>query len=157
ISRLPNVACIMKAKVINNVFVGTGARLARYIRNESPRDMIRRAVAELQSGSQILLFPEGTRTITPPINPLKSSLGVIATRAQVPVQTVIIESDSNFLCKGWPPFKKPPLPMYWRVRLGRRFEPGEDSAALVAEIAQYFASELPNNRLTPRTTASGVE
>ncbi len=149
ISRLPNAACIMKAQVINNVFVGTGARLARYIRNESPRDMIRRAVAELQSGSQILLFPEGTRTVTPPINPLKSSLGVIATRAQVPVQTVIIESDSNFLCKGWPPFRKPPLPMHWRVRLGRRFEPGDDSAALVAEIEQYFASEILKSQLSP--------
>ncbi len=157
LSCLPNIACIMKAQVSNNLFVGLGARLACYIRNESSREMIRQAVAELQSGSQILLFPEGTRTVRHPINPLKSSIGIIANRARVPVQTVIIETDSDFLSKGWPAFRKPPMPMTWRVRLGRRFQPGEDSAALVAEIEQYFADEIPKNRLSPKSAASRAQ
>jgi len=154
LSRLPNVACIMKAQVSNNLFVGIGARLACYISNDSSREMIRQAMTELRSGSQILLFPEGTRTIMYPINPLKSSIGVIANRARAPVQTVIIETDSDFLSKGWPPFRKPPMPMTWRVRAGRRFQPGDDSAALVAEIEQYFASEIPKSQLSPRSAAS---
>src|SRR5690606_11060434 len=40
LSRLPNVACIVKTQVSNNLFVGIGARLARYIPNESSREMI---------------------------------------------------------------------------------------------------------------------
>ena len=40
ISRLPNVVCIMKAELRNNVFMKGGARFAQYISNESMREMI---------------------------------------------------------------------------------------------------------------------
>jgi len=142
VSRLPDVACIMKAQLINNVFLGAGARLARYIRNASLRQMILLAVADLQRGSRILLFPEGTRTVRRPVGPMTGSIGVIAARANAQVQTVFIETDSPFLTKGWPVYKMPPMPMAYRVRLGRRFDAPRDSAAFVAELEQYFAREL---------------
>jgi 1-acyl-sn-glycerol-3-phosphate acyltransferase len=141
-SRLPNVVCIMKADLVNNIFLGGGARMAGYIRNESVRHMITEAVKELKGGSQLLLFPEGTRTVQDPINPLKGSVGVIANRAKVPVQTVFIETNSAFLGKGWSLFKKPPLPVSYRIRLGRRFAPPENSSAFVVELEQYFTREL---------------
>ncbi|GIZ52561.1 lysophospholipid acyltransferase family protein [Noviherbaspirillum aridicola] len=141
VSRLPDVACVMKAAVINNIFLGAGARLARYIRNGSLRQMISLAVAELKRGDRILLFPEGTRTVRRPVNPLTGSIGVIACRSGAAVQTVIIETDSPFLTKGWPVWKKPPLPMHYRVRLGERFEAGADSAALVARLEHYFMEQ----------------
>jgi len=153
VSRLPDVACVMKADVINNIFLGAGARLARYICNESLRRMIVLAVADLQRGSRLLLFPEGTRTVRPPIGPLKGSIGVIASRAGVPVQTVIIETDSLFLTKGWPVYRKPRLPMHYRVRLGRRFEAPADGAVLMNELEQYFAAELG----TPGAACPGAE
>ena len=40
VSRLPDIACIMKAEIIGNIFLGSGARLAGYIRNASLRRMI---------------------------------------------------------------------------------------------------------------------
>ncbi|MDB5727434.1 MAG: 1-acyl-sn-glycerol-3-phosphate acyltransferase [Noviherbaspirillum sp.] len=151
VSRLPDVACVMKAELIGNVFLGAGARLARYIRNESVRRMIMLAVAELGRGNRILLFPEGTRTMRHPVNPFKRSLGVIACRAKAPVQTVFIETDSPFLAKGWPVYRKPRLPMRYRVRLGRRFEPGDDSIALMAELEQYFNAEMSASPWLPTT------
>jgi 1-acyl-sn-glycerol-3-phosphate acyltransferase len=141
VSRLPDVACVMKAEVINNLFLGAGARLARYIRNGSLRQMINLAVAELKRGDRILLFPEGTRTVRPPVNPLTGGIGVIACRSGAAVQTVIIETDSPFLTKGWAVWKKPPLPMHYRVRLGQRFEAGADSAAMVSQLEQYFMGQ----------------
>lgn len=141
-SRLPDLACIMKNDIVNNIFLGAGARLARYIPNEPLRQMITIAAKDLERGSQLLLFPEGTRTVRQPIGPLKGSVGVIANRAQVPVQTVIIETDSLFLAKGWPVYKKPQLPMTYRIRLGRRFDPPASSAVFMAELEQYFANEL---------------
>ncbi len=141
-SRLPDLACVMKNDIMNNIFLGAGARLARYIPNEPLRQMITIAVKNLESGSQLLLFPEGTRTVRQPIGPLKGSIGVIASRAQMPVQTVIIETDSLFLAKGWPVYKKPRLPLTYRVRLGRRFDPPASSAAFITELEQYFANEL---------------
>ncbi|NMM36339.1 MAG: 1-acyl-sn-glycerol-3-phosphate acyltransferase [Glaciimonas sp.] len=141
-SRLPDLACIMKAEILGNIFLAGGARLARYISNASPRKMVMLAVQELQRGSHLLLLPEGTRTVRRPIGPLTASIGVIAYRAQAPVQTILIETDSPFLNKEWPLFKKSRLPMHYRVRVGTRFPAPENGAALMAELTRYFASQL---------------
>jgi 1-acyl-sn-glycerol-3-phosphate acyltransferase len=81
--------------------------------------MIREAVAELQRGSVLLLFPEGTRSVQAPINAhQRASIGVISKHAAVPVQTLIIETDSPYVAKGWPLLRRPPLPITYRARLG---------------------------------------
>lgn len=142
ISRLPNVACVMKAGLMNNVFLGAGSRLAHYIRNEPIRRMVLLATEDLQSGSHLLLFPEGTRTTYCPVNPFKGSIGLIAQQAGVAVQTVLIETDSTYLSKGWPLFRKPVMPINYRVRLGRRFDPPENTHRFMIELEEYFAQEL---------------
>jgi 1-acyl-sn-glycerol-3-phosphate acyltransferase len=142
ISRLPNVACVLKAELMNNVFLGAGSRLARYIRNEPVRRMVELAIRDFGCGSHLLLFPEGTRTVSCPINPVKGSIGVISHHAQVPVQTILIETDSRYLSKGWPLFRKPPMPIHYRMRLGRRFDPPQDARRFAVELEQYFAHEL---------------
>ncbi len=142
ISRLPNVACVMKAELMNNIFLGAGARLARYIRNEPVRRMVQLATQDFDCGSHLLLFPEGTRTTADPINPLKGSIGLIAHKAQVPVQTILIETDSRYLSKGWSLFRKPPMPIHYRVRLGRRFDPPQHTQRFMAELEHYFSHEL---------------
>jgi 1-acyl-sn-glycerol-3-phosphate acyltransferase len=90
----------------------------------------------------LLLFPEGTRTREYPINPLTAGVGLIAKRAAVPVQTLVIETDSPFLSKGWPLFRRPRLPIVYRVRLGKRFDPPENAGAFTAELERYFRREL---------------
>ncbi len=142
ISRLPNVACIMKASLVDNVFLGAGARLAGYIRNDAQLSMIKQSVAELKNGSQLLLFPEGTRTTRWPINPCKGSTALIASRAKAPIQTVFIETDSAYLSKGWPLFRRPAMPITYRIRLGRRFEPLEKAGTFSEELERYFIDEL---------------
>lgn len=142
ISRLPNVACVMKSNLMDNVFLGAGSRLARYIGSEPVRNMIHLSVNDFQNGSHLLLFPEGTRTTRDPVNPLRGSIGLIAHQAQVPVQTVLIETDTKYLSKGWPLFRKPVLPITYRVRLGRRFDPPTHTHRFMAELQDYFASEL---------------
>lgn len=141
-SRLPDLACIMKATILNNVLLGGGARLSRYIPNDSVRGMICLAFDNLRSGSHVLLFPEGTRTVTPPIGRITGAVGVIACRARVPVQTVLVETNSRFLSKGWPAWRKPDLPLRYTVRLGRRFDAPTNSAVLVSELQQYFFDSL---------------
>ena len=142
ISRLPNVVCIMKSELMNNLFLRSGARLARYIGNESLLDMIRTSVSTLLQGNHLLLFPEGTRTVREPVNHFTAAVGLIAQRANVPVQTVFIESDSKYLSKGWPLFKRPAMPIAYRVRLGKRFDPPQDVRAFTSEMEQYFTGEL---------------
>jgi 1-acyl-sn-glycerol-3-phosphate acyltransferase len=144
LTRHPNLVCVMKSELMNNVFLGSGSRLARYVRNDSSRQLVRESVNHLRDGGVLLLFPEGTRTTQDPINPfLVGSVGLIAKHAKVPVQTLLIETDSPFLSKGWPLFKRmPTLSINYRVRLGRRFDPPTDIGAFTAELDQYYRREL---------------
>jgi 1-acyl-sn-glycerol-3-phosphate acyltransferase len=105
-------------------------------------EMIKRSAETLRQGNHLLLFPEGTRTVREPVNPFTAAVGLIARRAGVPVQAVIIESDSKYLSKGWPLFKRPSLPITYRIRLGKRFNPPRDARAFTEELEQYFAGEL---------------
>jgi 1-acyl-sn-glycerol-3-phosphate acyltransferase len=142
LSRLPNVACILKAGLLHSVLFGAGARLARYIPNDAPLAMIKRAVGELRRGGQLLIFPEGTRTTRAPVNAFQGGIGLIAARAQTPIQTVFIEADSAFLGKRWPLLRPPNFPVTYRLRLGKRFEPPKDAHLFMRELEEYFAAEL---------------
>ncbi len=143
VARLPRSVCIMKAGLQRNIFLGAGARLARYIANDTPHLMVRHAVDELKAGAQLVLFPEGTRTEGGRLQPLRGGIALIAQRAQVPVQTVIIETDSPFLAKGWPIWRLPPVPMHYRLRLGQRFAPpAADDPDAVAALMQALKSHL---------------
>ncbi|MEO5844608.1 MAG: lysophospholipid acyltransferase family protein [Caldimonas sp.] len=142
VARLPRGVCVMKAELMRNVFLGGGARLARYIRNDVGRGMVRDAVATLVEGNQLVLFPEGTRTVAAPVNAFKPGITLIAQLAQVPIQTVLVESFSPYLTKGWPLLKAPPVPVRIRLRLGQRFAAEADHRALLRRLERYFAEEL---------------
>src|ERR1700727_1523425 len=142
LTRHPNIVCVMKSALMRNVFLGSGSRLARYVRNESSRQMVKESVAHLLEGGVLLLFPEGTRTTRAPINCLVGSVGLIAKHANVPVQTLVIETDSPFLSKGWPLFKRPSLPITYRARLGKGFDPPKDVAAFTDELDRYYRQAL---------------
>jgi 1-acyl-sn-glycerol-3-phosphate acyltransferase len=142
VARLPRGVCVMKAELMRNIFLGSGARLAGYIRNDVGRGMVRDAVERLREGHQLVLFPEGTRTVAAPVNAFKPGITLISQLAQAPIQTVLIESFSPYLTKGWPLLKAPPVPVRIRLRLGRRFAADADHRALLRRIEAYFAEEL---------------
>jgi 1-acyl-sn-glycerol-3-phosphate acyltransferase len=147
LTRHPNLACVMKSDLMDNILYGPGARLARYINNSSTLRMVREAVADLKDGGTLLIFPEGTRSNRAPIGELKKSIAVIARQAQVPVQTLIIDIDYPFLSKtrGW---SRAPFPVTYRVRLGKRFDPPQDVDAFMAELERHYRSELQNSWVT---------
>lgn len=157
LSRLDDAVCVFKAPLRQSMIFGGGARLAGYICNDSPMDMVRSSVSELRRGGQLLLFPEGTRTSRPPLNPFRGAISLIARQAGVPVQTVFIEADSNFLGKDWPLLRRPALPLRYRVRLGRRFDPPRDLHAFMRELEQYYARELAAQPEPPAALPDGVE
>ncbi|MGH8822719.1 MAG: lysophospholipid acyltransferase family protein [Rhodoferax sp.] len=151
ISRVPQVACVMKAQLMRSILFGAGARLARYIRNDSLHAMVRRAVTEVRGGSHLLLFPEGTRTTRAPVNSLQGTAGLIAKYAHAPVQTVFIETtDAEFLGKQSALFRSTPMPVSYRIRLGKRFDPPKNVAAFAQELEQYFKAELAAAPLADR-------
>ena len=147
LSRLPGAVCVMKADVVNSVFFGASARLTGYIRNTPLRTMVQLAVADLRQGNHLLLFPEGTRTTRFPVGAMQGTTGLIAKNAGVPVQTVFIETNSGFLGKGWSVLWTPKMPITYRIRLGKRFDPPRHTARFVSELEEYFQSELAHAQL----------
>lgn len=142
LSRFPNAVCVMKAALLDNILFGAAARMARYIRNNAPLEVILTAREELQAGAHLVIFPEGTRTTHFPIEACQPTVGLIARRAHVPVQTLLIEFSSPYLGKAWPLFRLPRLPLRCRIRVGRRFEPPADVAAFAGELEAYFREEF---------------
>lgn len=142
VAHLPRSVCVMRPDLMRNVFLGPGARLARYIGNDSGPGMVRESVAALREGHLVVLFPEGTRTSTPPVDAFKPGITLIAKMAQVPIQTLLIRSDSPYLRKGWPLLRAPPGVVRIRVSLGRRFEASDDRRGALRQIEAYFAQEL---------------
>jgi 1-acyl-sn-glycerol-3-phosphate acyltransferase len=146
IARLPRAVCVMKKSILRNPVLGGGARLAGYIANEGTTRMIRNAANALDGGGQLLLFPEGTRTKPGArwINPLKGGCAIIALRAQVPIYPVFIRSNTRFLEKGWPLWKRPVFPLHIRIEVGEALfpAPGETAQSLTRRLETVFEQEL---------------
>jgi len=142
VARLPRSFCIMKASLMRNPFLSAGARLARYVANDSPRDMLQVAVEGVREGGQLVLFPEGTRSVGGRLNRFRPGVSTIAHRAGAPIQAVIIDARSPYLCKGWPIWKAARFPIVFHLRLGRRFAPDPDHRGQLAALEAYFRGEL---------------
>ena len=149
VAQLPRSFCVMKASLMRNPLLGPGALLARYIRNDCARKMVRQAVDDLRAGGQLVMFPEGTRTTSASLNPFQGGFALIARRAGAPVQTVFIDTTSPYLGKGWPIWKLPPLPIEFSLRIGRRFEPGPEVDVWVEDIERYMAANVRQMPLHP--------
>jgi 1-acyl-sn-glycerol-3-phosphate acyltransferase len=153
ISRLPSVVCIMKPAIWDNLFLGGGARLAGFIRNDTKTSLVKQAARKVRAGRHLLIFPEGTRTARLPVNAFKGGFALIARKAGAPVQTVFIETNSAFLGKAWPLLKKPKFPLIYRVRLGRRFDVGDDAQTFTRDLERYFSDEISGlQRVDPTVT-----
>lgn len=142
VSHLPNAVCIMKAGLMDNPLFGAGARLAGYVRNDNLLHVILQCRSELREGAQVIVFPEGTRTTDWPMNRVPASIGLLAVRSQVPVQTVLLDFSSPYLGKAWPLWRRPELPLRVSARLGRRFDPPSDARAFTDELQSHFDQAL---------------
>ena len=138
LSKLPRAACVMKAILRSNPLFASMARLSGYISNEDPMKLIKKSCDELTSGGQLLIFPEGTRTITPPINPFGQMTALISTRSSSAIQTVFIDYSSLYLGKSGSLFQKPRLPLVIKVRLGQQFESSGSSSVLTERLESYY-------------------
>ena len=142
LARLPRAVCVMKGSLKRNILFGPMARLSGYVSNDDPMNLIRQSCDELAGGAQILLFPEGTRTRTFPINAFSEAASFIAARSGVSVQTLFIEFSSPYLGKTWPLFRRPVLPLCITVKLGRKFEPVGDRLAQTEQLESYYRAHL---------------
>ncbi len=144
LARIPEAVCVFKPGIRRNPVLGASARLAGYLASDAGLDLLRAASARAAAGHTLVLFPEGTRTRGGLLNPFKGGFAVIAQRASVPTQTVLITCDSKLLVKGRPWWKLPRLPAHVTLSLGPLFPPPppNQTAAYLAEVEDWFRGAL---------------
>ncbi len=118
--RFVRVSCIMKADIMTNPLLRSGALFAGFLPNAPRMKMIRKAVERLNAGDRLLLFPEGTRTRREHglLNEFRPGLALLARHSGAPVLPVFITTDSRYLQKGWPIWRMPELPISITLKVG---------------------------------------
>jgi 1-acyl-sn-glycerol-3-phosphate acyltransferase len=92
--------CIVKSALWNNPFTHGPVRAAGYIRNDTGVDMLEDCIASLSNGSNLIIFPEGTRTPADGVVNLKRGAANIAIRGGRNVTPVLIRCTPPTLGKG---------------------------------------------------------
>jgi 1-acyl-sn-glycerol-3-phosphate acyltransferase len=144
VSQVPQAVCLMKGTLARNIVLSGTARLAGYIHNKSGLGLVKKCEERLKEGANLLVFPEGTRTVNGKLLPFKMGFALVAVLTQSPVQTIIITAESNYLGKGRPFFKQPVFPLRYSLKLGKRFqpEPGMDAKDFGGAVENYFRETL---------------
>lgn len=131
IGRLPGLTCILKSSLLRNPFLAGGVRLARFIPNDPPHEMVKRCVHSLQNGERLLLFPEGTRTRKSEgvVNEFRGGIALVARHSKAPVWPVFVRTDGDYGSKGRPLWHVPERPITITMTVGQPMTCGEQESA----------------------------
>lgn len=100
------------------------------------------AIARLEAGNILLVFPEGTRTVDGSIAPMKS-VGVIADRAAVPIVPVLIQGAYEV----WPKGKAIPRPGVISLVFGKPLDPKKTTGEAIRDAVVGLKGEIPGCRI----------
>jgi 1-acyl-sn-glycerol-3-phosphate acyltransferase len=86
---------------------------------------VKTAIARLEAGNILLVFPEGTRTGDGSVGRMKPGIGMLAERAAVPIVPVLIHGAYEALGKG----RLIPRPGMISLVFGKPLAPSDDTTA----------------------------
>lgn len=156
ISLVPKANCVVKEGLWNNFFLKRVVRVADFINNDQDvNNLIQNCNKSLQEGYNLVIFPEGTRTV--PNRPIKLQRGAanIAIRCQKNLLPVIIDCNPTTLTKQEKWYQVPPRRAQFSMRAIKEIditpfihnEKSESIAArrLTEHIKSIFIEEIEKN------------
>jgi 1-acyl-sn-glycerol-3-phosphate acyltransferase len=153
-SRMPNVQCIIKHELWSNRYLGGVMRAAGYIRNDGdPESMLQQCRKTLDAGQNILVFPEGTRTVPGQEVKFHRGFANIATFFKANIQLVTIKCEPSTLTKGNPWYAIPSRQARFDITFDEqldmsdylRHEPRSLKVRkLTRQLEQYYVGKLCN-------------
>jgi 1-acyl-sn-glycerol-3-phosphate acyltransferase len=106
---------------------------------------VKTAIARLEAGNILLVFPEGTRTENGEIGRMKPGIGMLAERAAVPIVPVLIQGAYEALGKGRL------FPRLGRISLvfGKPLPPSDDKTAVarIHDAVVGLKGDIPRCRI----------
>jgi 1-acyl-sn-glycerol-3-phosphate acyltransferase len=115
ISMTPNATCVVKPAVERNPFMRGPVRATGYLANHSGAALVEDCIATLQAGSNLIIFPEGTRTPVAGPQRLQRGAANIAVRGLRNITPVTIRVQPSSLTKGLPWWRVPDRPMQFTL------------------------------------------
>jgi len=148
VSKLKHCKTLVKEDLFKNFFTRRIVKSAHYIPNEKSLSTFELIQQGLKAGDNVLLFPEGTRTV--PQQPLQLQRGAahIALRVGVPVRLVHIHISHATLTKHAKWYHIPSQKAFYRLHVGELVDPlpflqKAGSLPLAArQLTRYFSEQL---------------
>ncbi len=149
---LPNAQCVVKHQLWRHPLLGPVVRAAGYIRNDQePEPFIGDCRAALAAGANLIIFPEGTRTVPGRDMRFQRGFAHIATLTGASLLPITITCDPITLIKGQAWHVIPERRPTFRVDIGERLAtsafldlPSRARGArrLVSHVQSYYAGKL---------------
>lgn len=115
IAYVDDLCCVVKESLTRNPFTAIPIKLARYISNDS-ENLVELAVEKLNSGQNLLIYPEGTRNQYDTQLDFKRGAANIAVQAQCSVLTIVISCLPRALGKNEPWYQLPTIKSRFLIR-----------------------------------------
>ena len=148
LATLPGSAVIIKAAYGRSILYSGFVKHLDFISVEagslgSLTTAVQRAEGVLAAGRNVIVFPEGTRSVTGRLLPFRDIAFRLARSAGVPVVPVVLQSDLPFMAKR-PGSIFPPRTINFTLRFLEpvRLQEKETLAALVGRVERAIAAHL---------------
>ncbi|WP_267729051.1 lysophospholipid acyltransferase family protein [Niveibacterium sp. 24ML] len=127
-----NADCVVKAALWRNPFMRGPIRAADYVSNGTGPDMVDACIEAIRKGGNLILFPEGTRSVPGRAFAFQRGASNIAVRGALALTPVYIECKPVMLTKGEKWYRVPDRAPHFVISVG------ED-----IPVAPYLQSGLP--------------
>jgi 1-acyl-sn-glycerol-3-phosphate acyltransferase len=149
IALLPDATCIVKSELFKNCLLGPVVRANGYISNDSePEVLIDKCAAALKAGDNLVIFPEGTRSIPGRPPHFQRGFAHIATMTGASLQPILITCKPITLVKGERYFRIPDTRPSFRIEVGNQIDPrrflapqGQSRARSARSLVSYLEAD----------------
>jgi 1-acyl-sn-glycerol-3-phosphate acyltransferase len=148
----PQADCVIKEAVTKNPFMRSTVAAANYISNSSPEKLLEDCTARLESGGQLILFPEGTRSARGQALDFKLGAAAVAVRSGAEILPIVIHCHPPSLGKREPWYRVPEVRSLWTIRIQEstpvsawvphKLKSHKMTRALNDALLEYFNREL---------------
>lgn len=156
ISLMPNAGCIVKQGLWRNPFIRGVLACAGYIPNRGAELMLEDCQEVLGRGTNLVIFPEGTRTKTGLIiNDFARGAANIALRTQTDILPIVLRTNVRGLTKEQPWYEIPRQTIGMAVEIGDCIshqayqaalgEQAKMARQLTRDLEHFYKQQLDNN------------